>query len=568
MARRRKSGTPAGTSKVSGNRAGVVGPGSPLEGHIKDEKGKVFTPPLAKFLQEVNGSKDGGPFVDWVAKLLPELVWIRLLLDSLANETVVAIVAEMVVTTRKVNALLQPLPFASAFRVAEPNRATFLASLDSRSLMLLSASLAPLVVWFPDYPLEWLVTAEDRSNVCPPDALKLVEKAILGMHDRRGDAAVEVERAAYRAMVQAGVIVDLVGLMDRSRPQEASGEQTDDIESIAAEIGGGPFHAFMISITAADLGDVTRRTSGLGGAQEGWQSDFWRRGRAEGRCPIAKDSIGRLGKGMAEDFTESDTKRFFQNWMLAGNAAIEATTKEASLLWSRLDSVCVTRSAGRVLTALLARQVEFANYLCMGPPYSAAPFGEIVLRCMAETLIRVGYLVGKSDDALFVEFIEYGEGREKQEILRNEAREEPAAGSEGQEKLETRRRLAAEAKLLELRAVDTGGGSHGSNLREMAKTADLLSVYQRYFEVHSGAVHGQWQWLLGTNIAMCRNPMHGGHLVPLHNFSSTTRPEFVEDALRLYELLRLQVLKHLGESAPPSGALAAWKAGWGHSPQQ
>ena len=164
---------------------------------------------------------------------------------------------------------------------------------------------------------------------------------------------------------------------------------------------------------------------------------------------------------------------------------------------------------------LIARQARLASVIISNDILWALDLGRIILRCMVDTHITLVWLIKKGKEEDYNNFIEYGLGQEKLllEHLKIRMDKSDSEFANKSEKIDERKNWINSQLLTEFLPVNVGNWTT-KNVRNMAKEADCIDIYNLSYTPFSIAVHGMWNALARINLKFCINPLHKYHRVP------------------------------------------------------
>jgi hypothetical protein len=143
-----------------------------------------------------------------------------------------------------------------------------------------------------------------------------------------------------------------------------------------------------------------------------------------------------------------------------------------------------------------------------------------MLRTALEAYITLSYLTTKDDSTIWMQYRNYGYGQNKLAFLKNiSITDVPSFLT-----LELLEAIANEDMWVEFQEIKLGAWSD-KNLRKMAEEAGVKDIYDKYYDVLSGYVHGNWTAVRHAVFGECLNPLHRFHRIPL------PPREFQEDAV-------------------------------------
>jgi hypothetical protein len=163
--------------------------------------------------------------------------------------------------------------------------------------------------------------------------------------------------------------------------------------------------------------------------------------------------------------------------------------------------------------------------LCSANPNGFTVFSRLALRTAVETYITLSYLSLKDDPTIWLQFRNYGNGQNKLSYLKNlNMNEEPDFI-----KKETLEEYLNEDMWQEYLDIKLGAWD-GKDLRKMAIDAGEKDFYDRYYDVLSGYVHGNWMAIRHTIFGQCINPLHRFHRMPLppRMFAEDAVPDLIK----------------------------------------
>lgn len=136
--------------------------------------------------------------------------------------------------------------------------------------------------------------------------------------------------------------------------------------------------------------------------------------------------------------------------------------------------------------------------------------GRLILRTAVESYITLSYLVKKDDSTVWLQFRNYGNGQNKLSYLKYiNLENKPSFISK-----ETLEEYLNEDMWQEYIDIKLGAWD-GKDLRKMAIEAKEKEFYDRYYDVLSGYIHGNWMAIRQIIFGQCLNPLHRLHRMPL-----------------------------------------------------
>lgn len=154
----------------------------------------------------------------------------------------------------------------------------------------------------------------------------------------------------------------------------------------------------------------------------------------------------------------------------------------------------------------------YSIYLLIGMQFGAIDTrseGRVILRTICEIFILLHWMVKKNDDNLWNQFRNFGIGKTKLSMLKNqEPKNTPEFIDIDELFFYANEDYWQEFVDIELKAFAN------KNLREMASESDTKDVYDKYYDWSSGYVHANWIAVRDTVMTTCLNPLHRFHRVP------------------------------------------------------
>jgi Family of unknown function (DUF5677) len=145
--------------------------------------------------------------------------------------------------------------------------------------------------------------------------------------------------------------------------------------------------------------------------------------------------------------------------------------------------------------------------------------GRLNLRSAVEALIILKFLSKRDDPTIWMQYRNYGSSQAKLAYLKYNEADAPAFVTK-----ELLGGLANADVWMEFQDIKLGAWAD-KNLRQMAIDGDMKEFYDKYYDALSGYTHANWSAVSQSSFAICVNPLHRFHKVPV-------LPEFfVEDAV-------------------------------------
>ncbi len=458
-----------------------------LEDHVALKRKLI--PPV------VNALGDKLSEYSWTRQLVPEAIWMALIIDRCGYEAARKLCLELVRTTNRIVDTPDSPMFArfSAFVTLNAEQKAVLASgLEASVRNEVSAALRPLSAIASAHPLAFL---EDntQSEGAVDDRFPMV---LRDFYDRSGRLAVLSMALAYFLGIEQGKIHVAPHLADELIERFRTIGDYPNTE--AAERAAGAFRASapMLFMTPQDDGSGFRN-------DEAWVSEFWNGVAGFGPC-VFHDTL------QDEDQECDDPMEAF---VVEYRNAVRADLRERLRRWPlNLNEV----EAYEVVSALLCRQaslaIEFASSPAIWSPHTAP----IILRAIADVFITLAWIL-KDPSQRSKQFVEDGLGAIKLQIAHYERALEqtndPDEKDEMRLMIEIWREWLAGQRMDQFVEVNPGSWS-GLSTRKMADEAGFLDFYNYVYQPFSGVAHSNWAHVSAFNAVHCQNPAHRWHRAP------------------------------------------------------
>lgn len=428
-------------------------------------------------------------YADWQYKMLPDFVWIGLLLNEHPPQEVIDIVTTCSETAVDIGEQPAYILLSNYDTLNRDEIQSLKEDLDEGLLQELEGILAPLCFYYPTFPLSPLF---DDVDVDEGDALEQLQRVVDECYDRNSRTAVLSQAVYVTTMIRQGRMM---------LPPEF------DVDNINAVVhypntdksrkAGSTVRAMTKSLASMESGDSD------------WSERFWENGFEIGECwfpdrprtaeDIPEETLNIL-LGMGVEFDESMRKAAVDLWKTADRSIGDAT-KES------------------VLDGLFMRQINYASNLATSPNLWNYTLGNIIIRCMVDTQITLGWFESEGSEEDYETFVEHGLGQEKLAIEHAESYAEDADEETAQfilDGVDRKKERLEEQKYTFLISVDVG--SWNKSTRDMAIESGQKEIYDLSYSPKSDIAHGMWNSLESENLMRCGNPLHKYHRIP--NFHS------------------------------------------------
>lgn len=431
----------------------------------------------------------------WTRQLVPEAIWLGLVIDRCGYHTARTLCRSLVLDARDAFQGGEAPLFVrtSAYSLLDDDaRSRLLASLDDADLIELRSSLRPLRQISVDHPLAFLDDGADLDAELADRFPTVLQE----FYDRHGRLAVLALALAYELGIAQGKVHVAAHLVD---DLNAAFQVIGDFpETEASREASGRFRAAapMFFMTPADDGEGFRD-------DDSWVGRFW-------------DGIAGFGPCLFPDTFENEEgedshplEAFVRGFRNAVRSDLRARLREWRLNLNEVD-------AYEVVAALLSRQatiaIEFAAAPSMWSPHS----GPITLRAMADVFITLAWIL-KEPGPRARKFVEDGLGAIKLQLAHQERALESATDpndiEDMRQMIEVWREWLTMQRMEQFVEVNLGSWS-GLNTRKMAEEAGFLDFYNYVYQPFSGVAHSNWSHVSMFNTVFCQNPAHRGHRAP------------------------------------------------------
>ena len=230
------------------------------------QKGKRFIPPMLQ----------SGEFHDmpWIERILPEFVWIALLIRKYGLERAAKLLLILSRTTLKMwTETSRPwMAATSSYRLLSVEQQTALRQIlfDSCYLDEFSEPLSPLLSLYPECPLSAIFSV-DHSTVSnnPSNSVDSMKEVVLEMMDKRSHLATFSQAHAIYVAFNSDLLKVAKGLSLSRFPEIQDYPQSEKSKEIAASVRNT-----VIVLAGTKLTDVS------------WPQYFWNRGLKIENCYI------------------------------------------------------------------------------------------------------------------------------------------------------------------------------------------------------------------------------------------------------------------------------------------
>ena len=488
------------------------------------QRGKTFTPPLQSF---------GAPLreIPWLRDVFPDMLWICATLENMGE-------ARGISACKDVLDRLTPLIPASetdeerpaelltgsltSFELVPVNRrqeALDLLKDDGLYEDAFPCLLVRALGKYSDLPGGWLLDGrKDNVQIVPEKApeqfLQQLAHATWGGQTRTATLCKAIWLRAYLYAGRIHIPADMTELVDlMSRyPAAVTEEERMKVE---------PSLRAMFGAVYGGLGQNAEFTA----AGVRWAKSFWRQNWSLYACMPTEPAVP---TSASEDGIPPWKAQ--QDAWAADLAGIEQRFVEAE---GAADPDLYRPDRHEVLTGITYRHLRAVSAIARYPGFWTMEHGASTIRNLVEARIIQKWLISKADESYFSKFKDYGRGHLKLHLLHMREFRDSIEGDapELDEEIAYMEALLNRDRFEEFQAISIEGNFAGTNLRQMADSTDLLTVYRLLHAPMSANVHGEWTALDRYALAPCLNPLHRDHRILNTNTTVLLGPRLVDTAL-------------------------------------
>ncbi|RTL50061.1 MAG: hypothetical protein EKK40_13785 [Bradyrhizobiaceae bacterium] len=427
----------------------------------------------------------------WTRQLVPEALWIGLVIDHFGYEEARGYCRTLGRTACAAMDEAERSMFVkfSAFaELSEAMKVSMTSALDPSILTAIRQSLAPLAVVAPDHPLAFLGSVD-----ATPEQKERLPELLRELYDRNGRVAVLSMALGYELGLDQGKLHVAEPLVDDLIERLKVINRYPDTEE--ARRAAGAFRAAASSLF------MTVKLDGGGFEDDAlWVEAFWGCISGFGPCHFP-DTL--------EDET-TDSEDDLERFVFAFRNAVRADLRARLANWP-LDLNAV--EVFEVVTALLCRQAALTMEMASSPGVWTPHIAPILLRAIADVFISLAWIL-KDPGPRARRFVEDGQGAVKLQIAHQkralEAATDPEDAEELRQMIEIWSNWLAGQRMEVFVEVNLGNWS-GLNARKMAEEAGFIDFYNYVYQPFSGVAHSNWAHVSMFNTVPCQNPAHRGH---------------------------------------------------------
>lgn len=431
----------------------------------------------------------------WTRQLVPEAIWIALIIDHCGYLDARRICLDLLNITRKIWESDNNSRFAnfSTFLMLNDEQKRHIKSnIDNSNRFKIVDSLNPLFSIISTHPLDFLSSEYEYDN---PDKDRL-SKVLKDVYDRNGRLAVLSMALTYYIGIEQDRIRISPHMVDDFVEKFKHIPNYPDSEEARDAAGAFRAAAPMLFMSYKDDGSNFE-------SDEPWVNEFWDAVSGFGPCSFLDT--------LEDEPLESDES--IERFIVSYRNRVRSDLRERLARWPlNLNEI----ETYEVISSLLCRQATITIELASSPGIWTPHTAPIILRSMADVFISLAWIL-KDPTARCKKYIEDGLGAIKLQIAHQERALEDATDPADIDDLRTMidawREWLSMQRLHIFVEVNLGNWS-GLNTRKMAEESGFIDFYNYVYQPFSGAVHSNWPHISTLNAVHCQNPAHRGHRAP------------------------------------------------------
>jgi hypothetical protein len=427
-------------------------------------KGKVIASPVSGLNLQ---------FSSWINDVIPEVLWSLLAITGLSREDALSSYRRILAKVRENKGDLENRRLEHS-RLAELEQSVFNAVFaDECAKQDFAIALSPLLL------LEGLPDRKHWEALLPnpdTDAWSRLAAAVARTFDHQSQEATDARWLKITTVAVQGMLHLPTNMAERAREYDEYPNR-GDMKSVRPSI-----RALEMSFRPG-IGDEKRSQ---------WMDEFWLECWQSTDCLLANPD---------EEATKADHASLFEQLVKLDDALVGyfLETVEQTGIDAKHDA-CFG------LTFYILQLLFF----CLKSTVGQALPGRIALRSAVECYITLAYLVHHDNPTVWLQYRNYGTGQSKLAFLKRLDQDEVPSFISA----ELLEQLANQDAWMEFQDIKLGAWAD-KNLRNMAQEAGEKAFYDRYYDVLSGYVHGNWSAISHAVFGLCLNPLHRFHRVPL-----------------------------------------------------
>ncbi|GMV00284.1 MAG: hypothetical protein AMXMBFR51_30160 [Ignavibacteriota bacterium] len=450
-----------------------------LDGHKKE--GNKFIPP-AKHLLNLSE-------ISWTNDLLPELIWLGVLVQKLGLKKGIEYSSFMIATATEFSKSEKHFDFAfiSSFRFLTSDETSALITKlkENKYYDELVDTLQNFINLYPENnPISFFVNSNisfDKSV-----AIKEFKEILTDCFNRHSKLATIIQTIVPYSKMRAGKLYYTANV----EPPDYNAI-VEDFESDNAKKAAGSARAFVNSNYGHIEDTITKE----------WAKYFWNNGL------ILEKLIIRSVTDKKFEYQGDD--EFFCQIVKYEQYVDLALIKR----WNAIPKDIYEHQVIEVLGAVLARQATLAKRIARNPENWDFHIGPILLRAMIDLHITLAWIL-TDPNSVTKKFIMYGLGQEK---LKIEHFEDQNGSNEDKPLLdimiEASKSWLSDQRYSFLTTVDVGSWT-GHSTRDIAEKAGCRDLYRFAYSPFSSCTHSMWNHIGKFNVRFSDNALHKHLRIP------------------------------------------------------
>lgn len=444
----------------------------------------------------LNDFGDSLEYVKWKSEMVPEILWIGLLLQKHGPHRTAEVTRVVVEEAQNIFSDGDYILSSDYDDLSNSDFEELEKRLDEDILYDFRNGIFPLAKYYPTIPQASILEEVPKGD--NEDELVGIGKIVRDLSSRRSKLAMHTQGIYVGTLFETGKLKVTQGVDFGDLNEVFKYPDTDESQRV-----GSAVRATVSAVWGAEQSDDS---------QSEWATRFWERGFEISDCVFPQELEDQ--EDVDEPIKEPG-EDFFEELTMIGLKYEEDLKSTIIELWTQAPIDPKFTGKNEVLDGLLMRQVNLVTSLAVSPRLLTVDIAGIILRCMAETQITLEWFNQNGNEEDYKKFIEYGLGQQKlvQEHMGKllENKDSPPKRLEhGFEKMEEK--LEAQ-RYKHLIPVDVGHWAD-KNTRELAQEAGCKDLYDLRFQQHNPAVHGSWDFIHQNNLVQCQNPLHQFHQIP------------------------------------------------------
>lgn len=483
--------------------------GKVLLDHLR--KGSSFLPPFA-----CSFGDEGITQVDWRADILPELIWIGLLVEDIGFSRskeitcVFAFIADQVSTYGKKG----NYGLISGFRNFNDSEKERIRDMLGKAgiLEILQHSLDPLYVLYEDCPLAFLFPPT-YEHIDDAESVRRLGPILDECLFRRSKLPTLVQGIYYEILLYYGKLI-ISGKVSRYDTMLLLNyPDTEESEHIAGHM----------RCCATSIPMESEMESEDGGKSK-WPEYFWKINAQIGDCEPHKPD-GVYPNDLPHSFNLYTMELFRDYHEKTDQIWKEIQEKyNYDVYWAIRDDILLG-----LASKIYRTTIQIVSFI----PNWTDDFGQVYLRTIVESYIYYAWLSEHGTKKDFEKFYEYGLGQRKLASEHTKAyMQENGISKEEAERVVDSVDYLRNHKLPDFVTVNVGSPL-GKDLRKLADEIDQKEVYALLFSPTSSMVHGMYDSLDQFFLRICLNPFHCRHRIPYYWYKSQISTYAVTNSLSI-----------------------------------